>query len=565
MSVSETDYGALRRRRRGGGSRRLARDPAPAGQGGKASSSTGRPVRHGRRLRGQAGRTADLALRRPRRGDGRGARARSPVLLLLPPALGGDDPLAPPPVLELPAPDSSPYADMQPDRRTTLRRMAALFRLSQGFRAAGGRHVRGGSVPAGRAARAVRCALRGDHRRHDDRSRGDDPGAVAGRLLTDTRRRGSCGDVRGTRVGDRSVPASSTATRSASSCSATRSNRSASTTRPRSGRCARWMPCTCTRCARRSRHGGRRPARQDPGRCGTRPCTRSSKTRHLLEQIDDGELFFGIESLAPAFHRRMASLFDYLPDDVLCVVEDPGAVLDQARRQATRLREAAGDPARRASSGVARDGLRPGRGRSFRDRRAGAGRKRLEIRLIEVSGRDDGDGGEEEVPRVRIEGVAPHDVAGRAGKRRARAGHGREGGPGGRGVSLREKIRAWMELGHRVRLVAPSRSHADRLLGPAARAGFAGSARAGRRNTHDLSPGAPTRRWRCCPARLRRGFVLPADHLVVVAEEEIFGARSLRESRPAGKTAWGLGDLRRDRRGRLHRPRRARDRPLPRG
>src|SRR5438105_2136888 len=33
-----------------------------------------------------------------------------------------DDPLAPPPVLDLPAPDSSPYADMQPDRRTTLRR-----------------------------------------------------------------------------------------------------------------------------------------------------------------------------------------------------------------------------------------------------------------------------------------------------------------------------------------------------------------------------------------------------------------------------------------------------------
>src|SRR5262245_13742915 len=41
---------------------------------------------------------------------------------------GSDDPLAPPPVLELAAPDSSPYAEMQPDRRTTLRRMAALFR-----------------------------------------------------------------------------------------------------------------------------------------------------------------------------------------------------------------------------------------------------------------------------------------------------------------------------------------------------------------------------------------------------------------------------------------------------
>jgi len=57
----------------------------------------------------------------------------SDLEFFLPAAHAGDDPLAPPPVLELPAPDSSPYAEMQPDRRTTLRRMAALFRLSQGF------------------------------------------------------------------------------------------------------------------------------------------------------------------------------------------------------------------------------------------------------------------------------------------------------------------------------------------------------------------------------------------------------------------------------------------------
>src|SRR6185503_11052806 len=39
----------------------------------------------------------------------------------------------PPPVLQLPAPESSPYVEVQPDRRTLLGRMAALFRLSQGF------------------------------------------------------------------------------------------------------------------------------------------------------------------------------------------------------------------------------------------------------------------------------------------------------------------------------------------------------------------------------------------------------------------------------------------------
>src|SRR4051812_20916184 len=44
-----------------------------------------------------------------------------------------NDPLLPPAVLQLPAPESSPYAELQPDHRTTLARMAALFRLAGGF------------------------------------------------------------------------------------------------------------------------------------------------------------------------------------------------------------------------------------------------------------------------------------------------------------------------------------------------------------------------------------------------------------------------------------------------
>ena len=51
----------------------------------------------------------------------------------------------------------------------------------------------------------------------------------------------------------------------------------------------------------------------------------SSKTRQLLEQIDEGEQFFGIEALAPAFHAGMVPLFDYLPAETLCVVEEPDA------------------------------------------------------------------------------------------------------------------------------------------------------------------------------------------------------------------------------------------------
>src|SRR5688572_28085047 len=51
--------------------------------------------------------------------------------------LGGaphaDDPSAAPRVLHLPAVETSPYAELSPDRRAILRRLATLFRLSQGF------------------------------------------------------------------------------------------------------------------------------------------------------------------------------------------------------------------------------------------------------------------------------------------------------------------------------------------------------------------------------------------------------------------------------------------------
>src|SRR4051812_4485992 len=61
------------------------------------------------------------------------AEARAADLsFFLPHAAAADDPLAPPPALLLPAPEASPYAEMQPDRRSLLARMGMLFRLSQG-------------------------------------------------------------------------------------------------------------------------------------------------------------------------------------------------------------------------------------------------------------------------------------------------------------------------------------------------------------------------------------------------------------------------------------------------
>ena len=75
--------------------------------------------------------------------------------------------------------------------------------------------------------------------------------------------------------------------------------------------------------------------------------------------------------------------------------------------------------------------------------------------------------------------------------------------------------------------------------------------------------GKRRRRSRSSSGSLARGFRLPADRLALVAEEEIFGARSHREA-PAPQPRARAGRPGRDRRGRRGRPRRARHRALPR-
>jgi hypothetical protein len=87
------------------------------------------------------------------------ARAHD-IGFFLPPPPASDDPLLPPSVLELPAPDSSPYAEMQPDRRTMLRRMAALSGCRTGSRRAcwspRRRRFSGGSCRARLSMRSAR-------------------------------------------------------------------------------------------------------------------------------------------------------------------------------------------------------------------------------------------------------------------------------------------------------------------------------------------------------------------------------------------------------------------------
>jgi transcription-repair coupling factor (superfamily II helicase) len=456
----------------------------------------------------------------------------SDLEFFLPSAHAGDDPLAPPSVLELAAPDSSPYADVQADRRTTLRRMAALFRLSQGF------------APRVLVASAAALFRRVLPRAPFDSlcemiasgSTLDRDATVAALLRAGFSRSPVVEDagtfaVRGAVI-DLYPPIYKHPIRIELFGDEVESIRlyDAATQRTLRPLDAVYL----------------HPVRETIATAGADPRARilaaadaavypSSKTRRLLEQVEEGEQFFGIEALAPAFHAHMVPLFDYLPANTICVVEEPEAVIDEARRQATKLREAA------ASRHVEHRLVLPPEDFVLGEDEAAAAlaaRRRLELRAVEVIRVNPAP---DAAPRIRLES-APHTTL-RADLHQARSAAIGATPRGSAeidiGAPLRDRMRRWIDDGFRVRLVASNRTHAERLVALLRALGLAtdlSPPRAG----HEIFAGGGAA-LAVLSGTLRRGFVLPADRLVVVAEEEIFGPRALRETR-AGK-APALGDL----------------------
>ncbi len=460
------------------------------------------------------------------------AEARAHDLgFFLPAPQVSDDPLAPPTVLELPAPDSSPYAEMQPDRRTMLRRMAALFRLSRGF------------APRVLVASAASLFRRVVPRAPFDalcqvitaKTTLDRESTIAALVRAGFSRAPVVEDagtfaVRGAVI-DLFPPVYRHPVRIELFGDEIES--------------IRLYDAATQRTLRPLDAVHLHPVRETIQTAGADPRAKilaaadaavypSSKTRHLLEQVDEGELFFGIEALAPAFHAQMVPLFDYLPADALCMIEDPEAVLEEARRQESRLRELAASrhlehrlalPAQEFVLGEEEAALALG------------ARHRLEIRPVEIARSSSTP---EASPRVRI-ASSPHTSL-RGELREARAHVTEQKDEIDIGKPLRDRLRGWLDRGHRIRIVAPSRMHADRLAALLRALGLATSVLTHGEAGDLFSATAGGGPLAVVVGPLRRGFALPADRLIVVAEEEIFGARAAREARPASKAS-GLGDL----------------------
>ncbi len=445
----------------------------------------------------------------------------------LAPRKSAEDPLAPLPVLDLPAPEVSPHAEIQPDRRTVMRRLALLYRLGHGHApavvvapvAAAFRRV----IPPREFAELCRAVE--SHSTLDretlvkDLCRAgygraqvvEDPGTFAVRgAVIDVFPPVYRHPVRIELFGDEVES-------------------------------LRLYDAATQRTLRPVDRVVLHPVRETVVTAGANARSRllaaadqaaypSSKTRYLLEQIERGEDFFGSESLTPIFHARLGSFFDYLPPQARVVVEDPAAILEEARRSFSRVRESASH--RRAEHRLALDA------EEFlldeeQARLALGAWARLELRTVEMAPSSAADG--PPAPRVRVTAEPNTSLRGELlhQRRDEDLGH-----------ALCERIRLWQAGGYHVCLVAPSRAHADRLAGVLQAFGLQPGA------TRDHSEGgaqylltrsAPRPSLEILVGPLTRGFRLPDDRLALVAEEEIFGARAHRAA-PAA-SAPGFGDL----------------------
>ncbi|MBL9106224.1 MAG: transcription-repair coupling factor [Myxococcales bacterium] len=67
--------------------------------------------------------------------------------------------------------------------------------------------------------------------------------------------------------------------------------------------------------------------------------TPSSKSRQVLENLDAGVEFFGVEALAPLFHAALVPLWEYLPRDARWFIDEPELLAGVAEEEAREYAE----------------------------------------------------------------------------------------------------------------------------------------------------------------------------------------------------------------------------------
>ncbi len=257
----------------------------------------------------------------------------------------------------------------------------------------------------------------------------------------------------------------------------------------------------------------------------------SSKTRTLLDDVLMGRSFFGSEGFLPAY-VDLEALSSYLPSDALVVLEDPAACASALRDElgratadeAQKNREphfplsAFYEPEARVSTWIEKRPVLC----LHRSVIAGASAEPGSLERFEAA--------DENTPSL---GTFDQSDLERAIKN-ARASHGKTGALD----PLVRRIEAWQEHGMRVVLAARAETQVERLTTLLRHRDLKAKARLGLFDPallDDPDPGVKASVF-VVVGSLARGVVAPAEGLVLVTEEEIFGARAHRRAARAQST-----------------------------
>jgi transcription-repair coupling factor (superfamily II helicase) len=250
----------------------------------------------------------------------------------------------------------------------------------------------------------------------------------------------------------------------------------------------------------------------------------SAKTRALLEQIEAGEDFFGAEGLAPAYHPSLGRIDEYLPAEARWLVLDPDAVTRSADAELVDALERFGN--RRADHKIALPPVDHYLEFHEYESMLETAPQLLAVEPLELHAAG---GADAEVPTIRFAVESNRDL--QQEMTRARAEKAEE--------LLRPlvtRLRGAREEGFRVALVCPGAAAGERLKGLLRHYDLEiapSSPGAGGASIWDLPPGGqPTLFF----GPLREGFRLVTDGLLVITEEEIFGPKRHDRDGPATGT-----------------------------
>jgi transcription-repair coupling factor (superfamily II helicase) len=252
----------------------------------------------------------------------------------------------------------------------------------------------------------------------------------------------------------------------------------------------------------------------------------TSRTERLIEDVQQGRLFAGIDGMIPALVSPLGKLADYLPEDVLVCVDDPAAVSAAWHKQRAALEA---DRARRLER---REPAFPVTDHVVDPDELEAD---LLARRLVISHRLDVVG-EHETPLTRC--VEPVELS--AAETRGLGEHLRRTVPAGTALDLARPLVTHLadlvDRGYRTVIAAHTRGQTERLA--AVLRGRDLEAKVLPAGEQLESPGVAV-----TTGELARGCVLPGDAICLIAEEEIFGRRSRRRRGPR-RARDSLKDLR---------------------